>query len=144
MSDTIELTISIRATAAEIWRALTDRDDLEEWWSEGVTLEPKVGGKFREAWEDDEGNKQLAQGKVLSAKPNKEIRFSWNEKNWAKDAYTECLIVISDDKKTRTLTLTHSGWEIFPEAKRAKLIKDFKVGWGYHLKELKSFLDDGP
>ncbi|MNL14416.1 hypothetical protein D3C87_1353530 [compost metagenome] len=144
MSDTIELSVIIRATAPEIWRALTDRDDLEEWWSEGVTLEPKVGGKFREDWEDDEGKPQLATGKVLAVKPNKEIRFTWNEKNWAKDAFTECLISIEDSKTIRTLTLKHSGWEIFPEGKRAKLMKDFQVGWDYHLKELKSFLDDGP
>jgi uncharacterized protein YndB with AHSA1/START domain len=138
------LSVTIRATAAEIWRALTDRDDLEEWWSEGVTLEPKVGGKFREAWEDDEGKKQLASGKVLAVKANKEIHFTWNEKNWAKDAFTECLIVIEDNKTNRTLTLKHSGWEIFPAGKRATLMKDFEVGWTYHLKELKSFLDDGP
>lgn len=144
MNEIIEQSVILRATAPEIWRALTDRDDLEEWWSEGVTLEPKVGGKFIEIWEDDEGKPQLATGEVLLAKANKEIKFTWNEKNWPKDAFTECSIIIVDNKSVRTLTLKHSGWEIFPEAKRKKLLKDFEVGWKYHLEELKSFLDDGP
>jgi uncharacterized protein YndB with AHSA1/START domain len=144
MNEIIEQSVILRASAPEIWRALTDRDDLEEWWSEGVTLEPKVGGKFIEIWEDDEGKPQLATGEVLLAKPNKEIKFTWNEKNWSKDAFTECSIIIVDNKSVRTLTLKHSGWEIFPEAKRKKLLKDFEVGWKYHLEELKSFLDDGP
>jgi uncharacterized protein YndB with AHSA1/START domain len=144
MKEIIEQTVILRATAPEIWRALTDADDLEEWWSEGVTLEPRVGGKFCEIWEDDDGKPQLATGKVLVAKPNKEIQFTWNEKNWAKGDFTHCSILIEDNKSVRTLTVKHTGWDIFPEVKRAKLLKDFEVGWDYHLKELKSFLDDGP
>lgn len=143
-SDDIELSVKIYATAAEIWSALTDQDELEEWWSEGVTLEPKVGGKFREAWKDDKGTAQLASGKVLAVKPKNEIRFSWREKDWLNDVYTECLIQIEDEKKHRLLTIVHSGWDKLPEGKRTKLINDFKVGWGYHLQELKSYLDDGP
>lgn len=144
MSETVEVSIKIRATSAEIWNALTDTDELEEWWSEDVVLEPKVGGKFHEEWEDDEGDAQLASGKVLAVKAKSEIRFSWREKNWPKDVFTECLIVIQDDKKERQVSITHSGWEKLPENKRAQLMKDFKVGWTYHLKELKSYLDDGP
>lgn len=143
-SDDIELSVKIYATAAEIWSALTDQDELEEWWSEGVTLEPKVGGKFREAWKDDKGTAQLASGKVLAVKPKNEIRFSWREKDWLNDIYTECSIQIEDEKKHRVLTVVHTGWNKLPEGKRTKLINDFKVGWGYHLQELKSYLDDGP
>ncbi|MFS4460483.1 SRPBCC family protein [Bdellovibrio sp. HCB2-146] len=143
-SSDIELSVKIYATSAEIWSALTDKDELEEWWSEGVTLEPKVGGKFREAWEDDRGTSQLATGKVLAVKAKNEIRFTWREKDWPQEASTECLIQIEDQKSHRVLSVVHTGWNKLPEGKRAKLINDFKVGWGYHLQELKSYLDDGP
>ncbi|WP_374078385.1 SRPBCC domain-containing protein [Bdellovibrio bacteriovorus] len=142
MKDSIEESIKVRATASEIWGALTDTDELENWWSEDVVIEPKVGGKFREAWEDDDGKAQLASGKILAVKAKQEIKFTWKEKDWHKDAVTECTFSIKDDKSQRIITVHHIGWETLPEAKRAQAIKDFTIGWKYHLKELKAYLDD--
>lgn len=138
----IELSITVRATAAEIWGALTDPDELENWWSEDVKLEPRTGGLFREAWEDDEGQSQLASGKVTTVKPKQEISFTWVEKGWPKEAVTQCSFFIEDQKSQRVLKVRHQGWESLPENKRAQLIQDFSIGWKYHLKELKSYLDD--
>lgn len=142
MKNHIELSIKIRATSAEVWGALTDIDELENWWSEDVKLEPKVGGTFREAWEDDEGKAQLASGKVTAVKAKQEITFTWKEKDWPKDALTQCTFKITDEKSQRVVTVQHTGWESLPEGKRAQLIEDFSVGWKYHLKELKAYLDD--
>lgn len=142
MKNLIELSITVRATAAEVWGALTDSDELENWWSEEVKLEARVGGQFREVWEDDEGKAQLASGKVTAVKPKQEITFSWREKDWPKDVTTLCTFLIKDDKNQRTITVRHSGWENLPESKQAMLVEDFSLGWKYHLKELKSYLDD--
>lgn len=142
MKDIIELSINLKASIGWIWNALTDRGELENWWSEDVVLEPKVGGNFREPWENDEGKSQLASGKVLEMKKEKFIAFTWKEKDWPKEAITKCSFSISDDGKMRTLTVRHEGWESLPEATRSQLLKDFKIGWNYHLKELKSYLDD--
>lgn len=142
MKDQIELSITVRGTAAEIWRALTDSDDIENWWSDEVVLEPRVGGKFQEAWEDDEGNKGLATGKVLSLQAKKNITFTWREKVWPKEAQTECTFTIEDEGSKRILTVKHVGWGSLPEKSRVQIMKDFQVGWDYHLKELKSYLDD--
>ncbi len=142
MSESIELFITVRATVAEIWRALTDADDRENWWGEDVVLDAKVGGSFREPWEDDEGEQKLASGKVTAIKVNKEITFTWKEKDWPANAQTTCTFSIEDKGKTRALILNHSGWEIFPPAKQKKIMKDFQIGWTYHLQELKAYLDD--
>src|SRR3989344_3027114 len=97
MKDLIEQSIRIKASAAWIWNALTDRSEIENWWSDEVVLEPKVGGTFREAWEDDSGKAQLASGKVLELKKNQFISFSWREKDWPKEALTKCTLVIEDN-----------------------------------------------
>ncbi|QDK37246.1 SRPBCC domain-containing protein [Bdellovibrio sp. NC01] len=140
MKDQIELSVTVRATAAEIWRALTD--ETEDWWSEDVVLEPKKGGIFKEPWEDDAGRKMLASGKVLDVQPNKMIKFTWKEKDWPANAQTECTFEISEEAGKRVIKVVHTGWDSLPEAKRQSTIKDFHVGWNYHLKELKSYLDD--
>lgn len=142
MKDVIELSVDLKASAGWIWNALTDKDELSNWWGEKIVLEPKKGGVFKEPWEDDEGNRQVASGQVLEVKKEQFIRFTWQEKNWPKNAITECSFSIEDAGTKRILTLTHSGWDSFPKEKKAGIMKDFKTGWGYHLKELKSYLDD--
>ena len=142
-TDTVQVAIKIYATPAEVWGALTDSDELENWWSEDVTLEPKKGGKFREVWLDDAGGKQLASGEVISVKPKQEITFTWKEKNWDKNQQTQCSITIAEDGKHAVVTVTHEGWNTFAdEKKKKKTMADFSVGWKYHLQELKQYLED--
>ncbi len=142
MQNSIEHSFSTEASAGEIWNSLTDRDELENWWGEGIILEPKVGGRFCEPWQDDDGVNRKAIGKVISLKPQKEIVFTWTESEWPKSASTQCSFFIKDDGKTRTLTMKHEGWESLPEELRSKTLKDFNVGWTFHLRELKSYLDE--
>lgn len=142
MKEQIELKITVRAGTGEVWHALTDSDELENWWGDGIKIEPKVGGQFREKWEDDEGQSQVASGKVLELKNKKLIRFTWTEKNWPKGAMTECVFEITEAGPGKsTLIVRHSGWETLPTSLRVKTLKDFKTGWTYHLKELKEYLD---
>ncbi|MFZ3228977.1 MAG: SRPBCC domain-containing protein [Pseudobdellovibrio sp.] len=138
----IDISILAKAKPSEIWQALTDEDDLENWWGEGVTLEPIKNGNFREPWEDDERNPQMASGKVRSLEINKQITFTWKEKSWPKEANTECQITIEEQGKMCLIHLTHKGWESLPEEIRKSTMKDFKIGWNYHLKELKAYLEE--
>lgn len=138
----IEITTTIYSSLDEIWWALTDPDQTEDWWGEGVIIEPRVGGKFCEPWEDDNGGKQLASGKVISVTPKKEITFTWTEKNWPATAVTQCSIQISEEGNKQIVLLKHTGWETLPSEKRIQSIIDFRLGWTYHLKELKSYLED--
>lgn len=137
----IEQSVTIYASAGWLWNALTDASELENWWGEDIVLQAKVGGQFREPWEDDDGNDCLASGKVLSVKKEKQITFSWKEKGWPPKSITECSFEIEDKGKSCVLKVTHSGWETLPEKLQKPLMKDFKVGWGYHLKELKEYLE---
>lgn len=142
MKNSIEMSVKLKAPTGWIWNALTDRSELANWWSEDVVLEPKVGGTFKEPWEDDKRQRQMATGKVLALKKEKFITFTWQEKSWPKEAVTECSLSLEDNGKERILTLVHSGWESLPEPLKSQCLKDFKLGWGFHLKELKSYLDD--
>lgn len=142
VSETIELSISVKASPEEIWQVLTDPDELENWWGDGVRLEPRVGGVFSEPWEDDKGTRQMASGKVKTLKKKQEISFTWTEKSWPTEAQTICAITIEDKKMIRMIHLKHTGWETLPADIRNKTLKDFKVGWNYHLKELQAYLDE--
>lgn len=144
MGEVIQQSITLHAAPEKIWRALTSKRDLSEWWSEGVVIEPEIGGLFKEPWVDSEGIPQMATGKVLEARKDEELKFTWHEKDWPVEWETECSIKIEDQGDERVLTVTHEGWEHLPEDKRDNYIKDFEVGWQLHLKELKSYVDLSP
>ena len=137
----IDQSINVKASIQEAWHAWTDSDELENWWGENIILEAKVGGKFQEKWEDDTGTKQVASGKVLKLKKFEYIVFSWNEKGWPKNAETICEIRLEKKEKGCVIHLTHAGWDRLPQELTEKVFKDFKVGWNFHLKELKEYLD---
>ncbi len=137
----IEQSISVKASVEEAWHAWTDRDELENWWGESVLLEPKLNGRFQEKWEDDKGMAQVASGLVLKLKRFEFISFSWREKTWPPKVETLCEIHFKKNKSNTVIELRHSGWENLPAQLQIQMMKDFKLGWGYHLKELKAYLD---
>lgn len=138
----IEKKIKIKAPLAWVWNALTDKSELENWWSEYVELQPKLGGKFKESWLDDKGKKQLATGKVQKIKKFEFIQFTWSEQAWAKGSETICILSFKEEKGFCVLELEQSGWECLPKEQQKSTMKDFEIGWKYHFEELKSYLED--
>ncbi|MFN8222689.1 MAG: SRPBCC domain-containing protein [Gaiellales bacterium] len=50
----IEREIVVPATREEAWSALTDPDELREWYANDVELEPEPGGEVAFRWESGE------------------------------------------------------------------------------------------
>jgi hypothetical protein len=69
--------IVLEAAPDEVWRLLTDPDELAAWWGAGTTIEVAPGGdaRFREEGEPDR------QGRVVEAKPGRRLVFDW----WPED-----------------------------------------------------------
>jgi hypothetical protein len=69
--------IVLEAAPDEVWRLLTDPDELAAWWGEGTTIDVRPGG---EAWFREEGEPDR-QGRVVEAKPGRRLVFDW----WPED-----------------------------------------------------------
>lgn len=138
----IELTLKIKASPAAIWEALTDSDELENWWGEGVRLQAQKNGVFREPWEDNKRTKQLATGSVSRFKVNEEIQFTWKEQDWPQKTVTVCTIKIIKDGAFCDVKVNHEGWDQFSKDQSKQLMLDFKMGWNDHLQELKAYVED--
>ncbi len=78
---TIEMAISIDATPADVWRALTD--DIGQWWPDdfyaggqvgkrGYELETEPGGRMYEHWDGGGG---VLWGNVVSIDPMKSLQI---------------------------------------------------------------------
>ena len=59
----------------EVWEALTDPEQLEEWFASDVQLDPREGGQGVFRWGDGEERRAT----VLVAEPNERLVLDWDE-----------------------------------------------------------------
>jgi uncharacterized protein YndB with AHSA1/START domain len=59
----------------EVWEALTDPEQLEEWFATEVDLDPREGGAGIFRWGDGEERHAT----VLVAEPNERLVLDWDE-----------------------------------------------------------------
>ena len=65
----------------EVWDALTDQSQLDEWLMHG-TFQPRVGAEFELYWSGNDSSKGVTRGRVLEmVKPSK-LSYTWN---WGAD-----------------------------------------------------------
>ena len=63
------------ASPDEVWEALTDPDQLEEWFANDVELDPHPGGDGVFRWDDGEER----HAKVVVADPGERLVLDWDE-----------------------------------------------------------------
>ena len=59
----------------EVWKALTDPDQLEEWFANDVELDPREGGKGVFRWGDGEEKHAT----VVEAAPGERLVLDWDD-----------------------------------------------------------------
>ena len=59
----------------EVWEALTDADQLEEWFANDVELDPRPGGAGVFRWDDGEERRAT----VVVAEPGERLVLDWDE-----------------------------------------------------------------
>jgi uncharacterized protein YndB with AHSA1/START domain len=59
----------------EVWEALTDPEQLEEWFANDVELDPRPGGDGIFRWDDGEERRAT----VVVAEPGERLVLDWDE-----------------------------------------------------------------
>lgn len=126
----IRLEQQVAASPSRVWEALI-RPGL--WLGGGVTLEPRIGGRFFEPWNDGVVEHRTF-GTITQMEPPQLLSMSWEDEDW--DFETAVTVSIVADGDGSLISLRHGGWEEAPEVERAKMIADHRSGWMRHLKKL--------
>lgn len=66
--------IELDAPPDEVWRALTDPDELEQWFANDVELEPEPGGEGLFRWDDGDERHAVVEEVV----PERRFVFTWD------------------------------------------------------------------
>lgn len=111
----IELSVSVRAPIAEVWRAWTTSDGVVEFFAPEARVEARPDGAYTIIMDPyaPPGMKGADDMKVLAVDPERLFSFTWNAPPSLPEARRQRTVVIlrfaKEGEDTR-LTLSHLGW----------------------------------
>lgn len=133
MTDSIDRTLQLSASPADVWRAITDPAELSRWFGDAAELEPRAGA---EGWFEWESHGRFA-ARVVEADPPRRIAWRWMHEagapfDEAATTLVEWTLTARDGGGT-TLELRESGFRT--DAHRLENTEGWKTELG-HLEEL--------
>ncbi len=143
----IDRTITIAAPPERVWQAWVS--EINRWWTKpyyndhervtGLSLEPRLGGRFVEEW--GEGGAGFLIGQVVEWLPPQRLAYTWSERGWGGAVTLARLEFLPDDNGGTRLKFTHEGFERLPDG--AQLRDGYEAGWGELSARLKSYAETG-
>ena len=138
--DPIIVEQSFNATIESVWKAITEVDQMRQWFFEKIpSFEPEVGFETQFNVQSQDRN-FLHMWKVTEVTPLRLIRVSWKYEAYPGDSYV--VFELFEENNLTKLRLTAQVVEDFPED-----IPEFRresciEGWIYFIKKrLKEFLE---
>jgi uncharacterized protein YndB with AHSA1/START domain len=121
---TIERTF--HAPVEKVWKAITSRDEMSNWYFNMEEFRPEVGFEF-EFTGGSEEEQYVHKCKVLTAEVNKKLAYSWVYENYP--GYSVVTFELFPEGDKTRLKLTHEGLETFPQNKKDFGRDSFSAGW---------------
>ena len=134
--------IAINAPAAKVFAALTDPEQLTQWWGSDdsyrcatMTVDLRPGGKWRTAGKSGDGSEFAVEGEYQIVEPPRLLQYTWKH-DWGKHGSDEVTVVrfeLTERNGVTNVAVTHSGWS------DAASREDHDNGWGTVLGWLKGY-----
>ena len=129
----------IRTTAEKLWAALTDPNQMKEYWfGMHINTEWKAGAQWEMLFPD---GRVADSGEILELERPKRIRLKWTNEfrpELKAEGFAFCTIELEPVGATVRLTITHTM-----ERADSKFIQAVSGGWPKILSNLKSLLETG-
>src|SRR6059058_4329860 len=138
-ADAVIVERTLSAPVARVWKALTDVDQMRQWYFDLKEFKSEVGFEF-EFVVEHEGNRYHHLCRVVEVIPEKKIAYTWRYKGEPGDSLVSFELFAEGDNTK--LKVTHTGIETFPRTP-AYARKNFEAGWTAIIgSELKQFVEN--
>ena len=138
LADAVVVERTFNAPVAKVWKALTDVDQMRQWYFDLKEFKPEIGCEF-EFIVEHEGNSYHHLCRVTEVVPQKRIAYTWRYKGEPGDSLVTFELAGEGDK-TRVKVM-HTGIETFPKMP-AYARTNFETGWTSLIgTELKEFVE---
>lgn len=134
----VEQTFNVPASV--LWKAITDKDEMRQWFFEQMTdFQPEVG--FETQFDVScEGQVFRHEWKLTEVVPERKIVYDWRYGGYP--GSSSVIWELSETADGTKLTLTHQVHEAFPQDNPLFSPESCRAGWAYLIQEsLKAFLE---
>lgn len=139
VAESVVIERTLNAPVTKVWQALTDVDQMRQWYFDLKEFRPEVGFEF-EFVVEHEGNRYHHLCEVTEVIPQRRIAYTWRYQGEPGDSLVT-IELFGEGEKTR-LRLAHEGIESFPKTP-AYARKNFEAGWNAIIgTELKRFAEE--
>jgi uncharacterized protein YndB with AHSA1/START domain len=142
--DVINAEIQIGAPPARVFAALTDPEQVPQWWGQQgmyrITSwhnDLRPGGKWRSEGVGADGKAFHVEGEYLEVDPPRLLVHSWNS-SWGGGLNTIVRWELEARNGGTLVRLSHSGF-----AENVQAAKDHSQGWSRVLVWMEAFVEDG-
>jgi uncharacterized protein YndB with AHSA1/START domain len=138
--DEVRRELEIRALRARVWEALTERDQLTQWFpTRRAEIDLRPGGDAVLEWEE-----ATAQAVVDVVEPPGRLVFRWRPMGLGRPYTTVSFrLEESADGAATHLTLVESGFASLPDQIEQQSQAGNAEGWAHELEELKEHVEAG-
>lgn len=117
---------TFNAPIDKVWKAITDKDNMKQWYFDLAEFRPEVGFEFQFTGGTEE-HSYLHLCRITEVEPGRKLTYSWRYEGYAGNSFVTFELFPEGDK-TR-LKLTHTGLETFPASNPDLRRENFEAGW---------------
>ena len=123
-----------------VWEAITNRDQMKQWYFDLKEFKPEVGFEFQFYGQGHKGEQYLHLCKITEVIPYKKLAYSWRYDGYKGISFLTFELSGEGDKTK--IKLTHEGLETFPQDIPDFAKESFAAGWTEIIgKSLKEFVE---
>ncbi len=134
----VRKSIEIDASPEVVFKAISDPNELTNWFPEAAILEPVTGGKTKFTFSKDSKrticareHDKINEGRVLEFVNNKKLVYTWQPTD--EPGFPDTIVTweLEEIRKNKTrVTLTHTGFS------NKDQVKGHSEGWSFFIGEL--------
>ncbi|HJW29909.1 MAG TPA: SRPBCC domain-containing protein, partial [Saprospiraceae bacterium] len=113
MSEPLIIEKTLDAPVKKVWAALTELEEIKQWYFDMPAFMPEVGFEFTFKGEN-EGRVFIHHCKILEVVPEKKLKHTWSYEGYPGMSYVT--FELSSAGLSTLVRLTHEGLETFPSS----------------------------
>lgn len=117
----------LKAPVEKVWKAITDKNDMKNWYFNLAEFIPEVGFEFQFMGGPPDGQQYLHLCKITEVVAGRKLAYSWRYDGYEGISFVS-FELYPEGQQTR-LVLTHAGLETFPASNPDLAAKNFAEGW---------------
>ena len=137
--DEISQSVDIAAPIERVWAALTQADQIAQWFGDSATVDFRVGGKMKFGWShyDD----AVAHAVIERIEPTTAFAYRWWMASDDEASATLVTFTLSNNGDTTKVTVVESRLASLPLEAAKKIIEENSEGWIEELDELLTYVE---